>query len=855
MLTLFWRVNGRHLVREWGKLLLSLVGVALGVAVVLAIRASNESAFQAFSNTLDAVTGKATVSITSADGGAFSETAYARVHRAPGLRATTPILQSVAQAGSDGEPLTVLGIDVFTDGAFRTYTTTDGAAADQGGYGLEFLTQPDALLLAAPFAERHGVVRGDSITLLTGGRRSRFLVADVLALDGPARAQGGAFAVMDIAQAQQAFDRIGQIDRIDAIADPRFPRDEVLRVLRERLPDELSVDRPSGRAEQVERMLAAFRLNLTALASIALLVSMFLIYNTISTSAVRRRRELGILRALGATERQVFGLFLVEALVIGLVGSLIGLGLGVVLARLALDRVAQTISVLYVLVTAEHLALSPLLLVESVLIGVGSALAAAVVPAWEAARTPPKETFSSGTLDRRFDQRISKLTRIGLALLVAAGGATLLPAVGGAPIFGYLAALLIALGLALVTPAVLVGLRKAAEPLLRRLFGPTGSLAAGYLTRHLSRTSVAVAALMVAIAMLVGVAIMIGSFRETVDEWVTETVTGDVFIASTTTMTTGTVTSVPNAVVNALHDQPEIAAIERFTRRETTIGGAPALIAASDLSVVRERSRLLFRSGDGREILARAIQRGEVVVSESFSTRRRVGVGDSVTLRTPTGRHRLRIAGIYPDYAADEGIVLMDRPRYIALYRDTTVTQLVGYLRPGASLGDVVGRLRRTLAGTYAVNVMSNGDLRREIFRIFDQTFAITYALQAIALLVAAMGIVSTLMALIAEREREIGILKAVGASRRQIEGMTLIEAGLMGLAAVGLGLLAGTALSAVLIYVINRQSFGWTIQFRPPLAAFGWTVVLVLATALVSGLLPARYATRRPIREAVAYE
>lgn len=862
-----WRwITLRHLFHEGGRTLLTLLGVALGVAVFVSIRLANHSAMSSFAQTVDAVAGKANLQVAG-DSNGFDERAFPRIRQVAGVRAAAPVVQVYALAdvgarpklshnlgrgeGTYTETLLILGIDLFSERPFARFEPPRNEARVSA---VPFLTDPAAAAVTRTFAERYGLADGSRLKVMVAGKPRSLTVRMILDAPELQQAMGGNLVLMDIASAQETFQRFGKLDRVDLLIDPARAAEARAGLLKV-LPAGARLSSPQGRTQQVENMVRAFDLNLTALSFIALFVSMFLIFNAVSMAVLRRRREIGILRSLGVTRAQVVLQFLGEAAFLGVIGSGLGLALGTVLARGALGAVSKTITTLYLLVQARELNYDPLIYLGGFALGVGMSVLSALAPALEASLTPPNVTVRQGMQIEAQELPLGRLTAAGLGALVLAG----LIAWGTVglhrPAGGFVSAFLLLFGFSLVSPAFTLLSERLATPLVRRLAGTEGLLGSRYLREAVARTSVVVAALMVSVGMMIGLSVMVGSFRKTVDIWVTQTIRGDLYIEPVGRRVTATATVLPPEVVEAARSTPGVAATDTYRAVEITYGDRMAHLAGVDLAIQRDRGRLLFMNGRSPEVLDRALSTGGVVASESFAFRTGVKPGDRVSLDTPSGRVDLPLAGVFYDYTSDAGLLLMDYRQYEKLWREKRTESVALYLEPGADVNRVRSEFVKRVGGRVQLNITPNQSLRERILFIFDQTFQITYALHAIAILVAVLGVISTLTALILQRGREIGVLRAVGAMRRQVRKMVLVESGLLGLIGALLGSVCGLFLALLLTYVINKQFFGWTIRFTLDPWLFVQAFGLMIGTALLAGFWPARLAASRVAAEAMRVE
>jgi putative ABC transport system permease protein len=838
-------------VEKW-KSVLTIVGIALGVAVFISIRISINSALDAFKSTVDHVAGRTQLEISS-PGNGFDETVFPLTARTDGVLAATPVVHYVVQCPEPiNEPLLVLGIDIFTDLQFRTYRFS-GDNLDRRF--LTFLLDPKAIVITRTFADKFGLESGSPLNLLIGAKEVPFIINGIMEEEGPARALAGNVAILDIAHAQEAFGKLGRLDRIDLILEPEAPFDAVSETLIESLPPHLVVRRPQGRNNQVENMIGAFRLNLTALSFVSLFVGMFLIYNSMSISVIRRRREIGIIRSLGVSERSVLILFLTEGAILGFLGALLGIVLGLIMAKFTLASVSKTVTALYILVKTEHLTVSPSTLILGILISVLVSVISAAGPAREAARTRPREALSLTHLERKVAFHTGKLLYGGLGALLAALIFALQKPILGKPLFGFGSAFLILVGFSLITPAGTRWLNALFRPVIARFFGTEGRLASHYLHDSLTRTAITIAALMTALAMLISISLMILSFRRTVDIWIGQAITADIILTPATAAVSGWDAFVPPEVISDLRTHGDTEAIDLIHVSEMEYEGRPILLWAATTLVLLNQSQLKFLRGTDAEIIDRVTSRGEVIVSETFSLRFGVSEGQSVLLQTPQGPKEFRIAGVFYDYTTENGMIIIDLDVFRETWKDPRINRAALFLRDPSRLEDVRKDMEDRFSGRFQILAVSNRELRNEILQIFDQTFSIAHALKVIAFVVAILGIVNSMLALVIERERDFGILRAIGTFRRQIRKMTLLEAQLMGLISFFLGVGSGILLSMVLIYVINKQSFGWTIQFFLVPSVFGQSLALVLVAAFVAGLIPAHTAAKKQVAEAVKLE
>ena len=717
------------------------------------------------------------------------------------------------------------------------------------------LTQPRSIVLSEPFARRHGIEVGAAVHLYTSQGTQQLVVRGFLKPEGAAKALGGSFAIMDIAAAQVLFDRIGRLDRIDVVPREGFPLDVLQATLQKRLGPGVHVKRPQARNRAVEKMLRSFHVNLTALSLIALIVGMFLIYNSTTISVVQRRKQLGILRALGVPRRHIFRLLMSEALVIAIVGAIGGIGVGLLLARVALRLVSPAVSSLYVQENINHLFLTWETTVIGAGLGIGTALLSAAWPTLEALRITPMAAMQQRGVYNFGQSRLWPVTSVGMVLILTAYGLSRLPAVGGVAVFGYLACLSLVLGISCLIPLLLRSLSRVGRHTLTRWLGVEGLLALDNLLYALHRGTIAMAALLTSFAMMTSVAIMIESFKHTVYTWVEQTLSADLLVHQATPGGERSGLSMPHALRQELLTIEGVRDADSARGINLTYHDAPVLLVGVDFAVYAQYGTYPFADGNAQQAMPQVIEHQGVLVSENFSRRYAIAAGDRLVLDTPKGRHGFEVAGVVIDYSSDRGTITMDRSTYTAYWGDEQVDAFGVFVTPGANLDQVADRIQRHFAGRYPLYVLTRAKFKQRVLELVEQPFAVTYALEVIAILVALIGVTNALYASILERTRELGVLRALGATRLRVRRIILIEGGMMGVISGGCGLVAGLCLSLILIYVINRQVFGWTLQLTVPVPFGCLTLLLLVGATVVASYQPARQAARVRLTEAVQYE
>ena len=835
----------RTLLRNPIQFAIMILGIALGVAVMVAIDLANASASRAFDLSASAVTGRATHSVVAGDQG-VDESLYVRLRRDPNWRNTiesSPLVIAQTVSPQLGQvPFTLLGMDPFAEPPFRTYLDTEE------GTGLEavtsLLTVPGSVLLSASTAEHYGLqpCSGQPAALseschltlsINGQTRDAYLTGLLEPSDTFARRALDTLILTDIATAQSLTGTQGKLSQIDLILPENFDSTEFSRAL----PPGTLLVTSQTRNDQVREMTSAFQVNLTALSLLALLVGIFLIYNAMTFSVVQRRSVFGTLRSLGYTREQVFQMVLGEAAVVGALGSGLGLGLGILLGQGAVRMVTQTINDLYFVLSVQGISIPASSLIKGGLTGFLTSLLAAAPPAWEAATVPPRLVISRIELENKTQGLIRRVAGFGVFLALI--GAVILVIPTRNLVISFTGTTAVVIGLAALTPLVTVSLMHGLGRPLGNLFGWLGRLAPRNVIRSQSRTAVAVAALMIAVSVTIGVRVMITSFRGTVSLWLQETLRGDIYLSAQGLSENRLDTPLDPQAIEIALSQPSIeSGIQvRVVRAESEQG--PVDILATNTKRPLDPRLFLKQQGNPGQAW-QMVREGAVLLSEPLASR--LGISSPIgtlSLLTPGGWHAFPIAGIYADYGSTRGTLRMSLDLYRQLWGDDRINGVALFIDPDSDAEKVTADLRARLTHFTNLQVNPSRALRQSALEVFDRTFAITAAMQLITTLVAFIGVLSSLLALQLEKARELGILRALGISLVELRRLTLWETGLLGSAAGLLALPTGYILAWILIFVINQRSFGWTLQMQVDPAPFGQAFLLAVGAALLAGLYP----------------
>ena len=827
MIRVSHRASFSYLLRHPWQLALALIGVGIGVAVIVAVDLANSSARKAFLLSVDKVTGEATHQVVGGPRG-IDEAVYTKLRVEHGLRAIAPVVTGSVEV--NGTALDVLGIDLFAERDIRPFTSEasvpdDADANAQQSLFRSFLTEPGAVTMSARTAAGLELRPGDRFSVIAAGaERTGHLLgtyeADQAGLDN--------VIIADVATAQAWLGQVGRLSRIDVrIADGDAA---ALANLEAALPDGVRVLTAAGRSQATVAMSQAFMTNLTAMSLLALLVGLFLIFNSVSFSVLQRRGLIAVLRALGFTRRELFAMILGEAALLGVVASALGVLLGVVLGEQLLQLVARSINDLYFRLSVTDVSVDPLSVAKGVAAGIGAALVAAAAPAVEAMTYEPRLTMSRSSIERRAARSLPYITLAGVATMLAA--VALLVLSGRDLVAGLAAVFLLILGFALCVPIAVRWASVALTPAAQAAGGTPARIAVAGIADGLSRTAVAIVALAIAVSATIGVSVMVDSFRGSVQAWLEQSLQADIY----TGVTRGVIR--PDLVddLRSIDGVADVSTSRRAWIEEKTqrtqllaIHMAPGGYAGTELL-----------DGSPDDVWA-AWERDDVVlVSEPYAYQNRVAPGDSIVLPTSVGDREFRVAARYKSYDINASAVLISRNNYDRYFDDDGVDTLGLYLEDGTDVDAVIAAVKAVSDGRQKLRIDSNARIRDLSLRIFDQTFVITDVLYWLAIGVALIGILGAMLALQLERAREFALMRALGMTQGQVGGMISAQTGVIGLlsgiAAIPLGLI----MAWVLIKVINRRAFGWQIDMAVAPDILVTALVFATGAAVLAGLYPA---------------
>lgn len=839
---------------------LALAGICLGVAAVVSIGIINKSVLRSFEDQMDRVTGRAALQVSSAQSG-FPEAMLDRVQKVEGVQYAVPVIDTHGFLQNAKErSLMVLGVDVLQDNKIRDYSLTDESADIPDP--LLFLARPDSILITREMAKREGIKLNQVIRIETVSGVRPFRVRGLLDPEGPAKAMSGSIVIMDIYAAQMAFGMEGRIDRIDV----GLQRGEDLAAVKKRieaaLPVGYRVDTPEGRTRQIEILLSSFQRNIDLVSYIAVFVGMYLIYNAVSISVVHRRREIGVLRALGTGRGQIMRLFLGETFVLSVVGSALGVAFGVFLARSLVGAFGRIVSEMFMRTSVSGISIDWGSLSMGFLSGIITSLIAAIFPAVSSARITPISAIRSTPFSEE-GVLTNRRLMTGSALFIALSAAIL--ALYESPVFArfhsvniiFLAMLCLLLGISLATPFALRSFLNLYHRLFAARLGSVGRLAGLNLLKNITRNSVAAAAIFYGIAVFVSTSSFMYSTKQSVLSYLDKVVKAEIIVTSGHPLaTTGSQNiPMPLELMDEIGRMPGVLSVDPFRKVYIDFQEKRALLLV--LEIERRTSYTTFTAVQGTVDDLRRQLPGQdaVAVNEALAAQYGIKPGDSVTIPTPVGPKPFAVAAVIVEYSSDSGTLLMDIGTYQKYWGERLVDTIAVRVKPGEDVSAVRDEIQSKFGSDRKLFVLASWEFKREVRKMLDEVFIFDHMLNVITLTIASLGIIITLLASVLERTREIGILRSIGMLRKQVSRVVVLESMLLGIVGGALGCAAGVILGWMTLEGFYRADYGGSAEFFIPYGSIAWALVLSALLSALAGTYPARRAAKTNITEALAYE
>ncbi len=828
--------------RDFVMVALAFLGIALGISVYGAMRIANTRVVQEFEETAKGLSGKGEVQLRSRSG-KVDEELYALLSEQLFLESVTPFSEQFVRVPDLGV-LRVLGLDLLGDAVspgesseshfdFRKIFRYEAALAskalieklEQKELLFEFQNKRKAIPYLQPIAEGSTLVNSNALVLL-----------------------------VDISYFQELFESQGHVDAFLLRLSPEFPESEALSSLEALLPAGTYLESGKERASYFSEMTEAFRLNLSFLAGISLLVAVLLIYNMSSFLLLKRRRDFGILVTLGTSPKKLFHHLLYEAFCLGLLATLLGIFGAMLLAEYTTGAVEQTVNALYTTVSLSSASIPLSILLERLLLGPLVAILGAYVPSREIFQTEIRETFFYQNFEQRFSKRLRVFTILGVLAIFLCLLFARTELLQISLIMGFLSPTFLSIAALLLAPVFVVLTLKPLSKISERFFGVESLLAIDHIRLRLRRNATLVASIALALGMFLGVTIMIESFRSTVEHWLRYVIKADIYISLPAQSSNRISGKIAESFVKKLQSIPSVEMIGKTASISFPYSGKELYLSGERFDVLALKDSLLLSEAHSAAEKKKIFAKDSILVSEAFQKKHGLTVGDTLSLELPGGKLEGPIRALFRDYVSEHGVVLIDWDRFVQLSGQEEAKGVALYLTKGASVSETLAAVRDADTDD-AYLVRDARGLRDEVFRIFNQTFQITYALQTISLLISAFILMNALLMLLLERKREFMCFRAIGASFFSLLKMVSMESLLLAFLSLLWGLLLGFSFALLLVYVVNPHFFSWSVQFVLPLLPIVSSAAGVLVIALFLAFLVAVFGLKNMDSKILRYE
>jgi putative ABC transport system permease protein len=831
---------------------LSIIGIALGIGLFTGVKVASDRAIASFESEIRGINPYATHEILDSSGTDFAEEIYRDVRLFE--ENSFPVIKTFGYLPGLNDTIDINGLYTLKVAQFLQLLRVDQGAGQgflQKGADWEaFYRTVNGILITRRFCEKHSLKKGDALQASVYDKKSVLRIVDVIDADAlPANT-----VIMDIGNFQEYFHKAGYLSRIDLATD-QHTADEIRRTL----SPHLELEKKEELFRNRKALVVSFRSNLQFVSFISILVGIFLLFNTVFMSVIKRRTEIGVLRGLGADRKTVLLLFTVQGLLFGAVGSLFGIILGQFAAYFSVIAVEKTISTLYSTITISDYLLTRRDVFLALLLGMVVSLLASIVPSFEASKIRPHETSREGSFEGRYRRHQKTVSVAGILCILSGVLIAFLDyrnAPFAFPLLAYSGIIFIIGGFTLVSPlylSLMLRLFRSPAESLSRSMGP---VTIGDMRGNTHRFSVALMSVAISSALIISLLIVIFSLRGSLEAWINKNITADVYIKPSSCKANYCFYPVSNEIVGIVRSFPEVEGVDRFRGLHLGLFGKKVVAGFADIGVKRKYLHRMHRDREYEEIL-KEMEGNETVagISEYLSIQYGLGKNDMIELQSPAGPVAFRINDVSSSYSTTSGFLYIHRKWLNRYWGLDDSTQMSVYVRSGTDVDEFITRLQARLLPSYSLEIMNNQELRNKVLDIFNKSFAITYAIECISIMVSLIGVITTLLSLVIERKREISILRYLGTSWAQIRQNLLLSAGITGITGIILGTLLGSLMSMILIQVVNKISFGWEIHFRIPLQFLSAVSVFIFMTTVFAGYLPSKIARKTDPRKFISFE
>ena len=819
----------RNLKEEKLFSIISILGVALAVGLFISILGTTQTAINSFTEDIKKLNPDANYQILPKFGNYFDESVYELLIKHD--YKPIPVIKTDGLHEKTDTSINLFGIDTFS--AFKQSRVR--ISPEQINIRV-FLNSIDGAILTKDVAKRIGVNKGENFSLIVGNNKVNYRVAGILAGN---RIPTGIY--QDIGNFQEKLSVFGKLSRIDLKSNDTDRLNKIL-------PQSVRLISKAGVIKNEKDILESFKFNLHFISFIAILVGFFMLYNTIFITVVKKRPQIGILRALGAGKKQILLIFIIQSIILGVIGSFLGLFLGQILSFYSSRMVEDTVTTIFKPVIIEEMFIFSNYALIAFIIGLAISLIAAVLPAVEATRVKPTETVREGTFELRYLKFYKQAFILGIILVVAGicfSLADYFLKIFNQPFFSYAGILLVLAGFAAGSPYYLEKFLQKGQNLLKKIFRAPGTISSADIYSSLYRFSIALISVTISTALIISMMVLINSFETSLKNWINKNLNADIFIKSSSCSSNFCFEPIDSNVLSKIKDIDGIAALNPFMAMQGKFRGRDVIYGFGDEKVVKKYNDNIENYNITRT----------TAVSEYLKIKYGIEKGDDILIDTPAGRKKFKVREVFTSYSTTQGFIILDKSFQKKYWGSSAFTQLSVFLKKDADTEKVIKKIKEKLEGAYTLDILNNNVLRQKVMGIFNNSFQITYAIQLTALIISLLGVANMLYAVALERKREISILKYLGADNKFLTKIYMISAGFIGFCGIIYGVILGFILSFITIKVVNTISFGWSISIHLNAVKIFITLMILLIFVILAGILPLKTIKQTDPKKSVSYE
>jgi putative ABC transport system permease protein len=846
----------RNIKEEKFLTFLSIIGIALGIGLFIGVKVASDRAITSFESDIKGINPYSNYEVFDISGIDFNERVYKDVCNIE--ENSFPVIKTFGYIPNIKETIDITG--VYTVKAIRFFKLSkSNPPFSRGGqgefldkrYDLEnFYKELNGILITKRFSDKYSFKKGDILKPLGYDKEYTLRIVDILNSDSMPTNN----VIMDIGNFQEYFQKTGYLTRIDLASD-----EKTAEKINKILPYNLRIEKKEEVFKNQKSLIASFKYNLQFVSLIAILVGIFLLYSTVFISVVKRRTEIGILRGLGADKKTVMLLFIIQGMVLGFIGSIIGIIFGQFAAYFSVIAVEKTISTMYSTISISDYIITKQDAIMALVLGLLVSLLASAIPSFESSKIRPTESSREGSFEGKY-RGYQKVFSMAGIFCISSG--TVLSYLDyyytpfEFPVLAYLGILFIIAGVTFISPFYLSIILKIIKKPLEKIFRAIGKITLGDMKGNIYRFSVALMSVAISSALIIALFTLIFSFRNSLKGWINKYITADVYIKPASCKSNYCFYPISEEVIDTVRSFPEIEGVDKFRGLQLELYGRKVVAGFADVEVKRKYAGRRYFDKKYEEILKEMESNKRVAgISDYLSIKYGLKKGDTIELNTPNGKEAFTINDVSSSYSTTSGFIYIDRKWLKKLWGLDDATQFSVYVKEGVDVEQFVHKLKERLSPEYSLEIMNNQELRQKVLDIFNKSFAITYAIELISMIVSLIGVINTLLALVFERKREISIIRYLGGSWKQIQHTLILSAGIIGITGIFLGTIMGPLMSIIFIHVVNKISFGWEIHFRIPFFYLSLVTLILFLTTLLSGLLPSKVARKIDPKRFISFE